>query len=133
MALDEASMAGAMVGLLMTFGLFIFILVIALYVYTSLAIMKIAQRLKVKNPWLAWIPIANLYLLTQCAQVPWWTMLVILVSWVPLIGGLAVAAVSVWWWWKIAERRGKEGWWGVLMLIPIVNFVIMGILAWGKK
>ena len=129
MAFEDFVAGSALAGMFMFFLVFF----IGVYIYCALALMKIATRLKVKNPWLAWIPIANLYLITQMAQVPWWTMLIILVAWIPFVGGLAMAAVSVWWWWKISERRGKEGWWGVLMIIPLVNFVIMGILAWGKK
>ena len=34
-------------------------------------------------------------------------------------------------WWKIAEARQKPGWYGLLMMVPIVNFVVMGMLAWG--
>lgn len=114
-------------GLLGMFGL-----ALVAWVYTSWTLMTIAQRTKTPNPWLAWIPIANLYLMTQVAGVPWWTMLVILLSWVPFVGTLAILAVMVWWWWKIAEARKRPGWWGILMLVPVVNLVLMGILAWGK-
>ncbi len=124
------SFFGAMAGAFLAVFIIAFL---AVYIYTSFALMTIANRLKVKNSWLAWIPIANLYLMTQCAKVPWWTMLVILISWIPIIGGLAMAGVGIWWWWNIAERRGKEGWFGILMIIPIVNLIIMGVLAWGKK
>jgi len=40
------------------------------------------------------------------------------------------------WWWKICERRGKPGWWTLIVLIPIIGWiwglVMIGILAWGK-
>jgi len=49
------------------------------------------------------------------------------------MGGLAVGVFTIWLWWKIAEARHYPGWYGILMIIPIVNFIIMGILAWGKK
>jgi hypothetical protein len=29
----------------------------------------------------------------------------------------------------IAEARGKPGWWGILMLVPLVNIVILCLLA----
>jgi hypothetical protein len=32
-------------------------------------------------------------------------------------------------WWKISEARGKPGWWGLLLMVPVVNFIIPGILA----
>lgn len=109
------------------------IFVIALYVYWALALMKIAKKTNTDKPWLAWIPIANLYLMTQIAGVPWWTMLlVIFLPIIPILGYLAAISITVWWFWKIAEVRGKPGWWGILMIIPIVNLIILGILAWGK-
>ncbi|MGE5473281.1 MAG: hypothetical protein ACM3UU_03565 [Ignavibacteriales bacterium] len=40
-----------------------FILVIVLYVLGSLGLMKIAQSKGVENAWLAWIPVANMYIL----------------------------------------------------------------------
>lgn len=36
---------------------------IPLYILTSLGLMKLAQRRGIENPWLAWIPIANVYIL----------------------------------------------------------------------
>ena len=106
---------------------------LAVYVYTSLALMKIAQKTNTPNAWLAWIPIANMYLMTQVAQVPWWTFLGIFLGFIPFIGSLLILGLTIWWWMKISERCGKPSWWGVMIaLIPLVNFVFMGMLAWGK-
>ena len=103
-----------------------------IYVYAALALMYIAKRTKTENDWLAWIPIANVYLMTKIAGVhPAWT-LVIFLTIIPIVGGLLMAAAMIYFWWKIAEVRGKPGWWSLLMIIPLVNFVIMGILAWGE-
>ncbi len=116
-------------------GLLIALVVVLLivYIYSALALMAIAKRTKTKNAWLAWIPIANIYLMTQIGGLhPAWT-LAILLAFIPFIGGVAFAAVAAYLWWNIAEKCKKPGWWGILMLIPIVNFVLMGILAWGKK
>ncbi len=109
------------------------ILAILVYIYTAWALMDIARRTKTNLPWLAWIPIANLYLRTKIAKVPWWTLLVILLAWIPFVGGLLLLLVMIWWWWKIAEARKHPGWWGILMIVPILNWILMGILAWGKK
>jgi len=105
---------------------------IALYVYVALALMTIATKTRTKNAWFAWIPFLNLYLMTQVAKVPWWTMFAFVLAIIPFIGFLACAAVGVWWFWKIAERRDRPGWWSLLLLIPLVNLVILGVLAWGE-
>lgn len=46
-------------------GLFIFLLLvsIAIYILSSLGLYKLAKNRNIENPWLAWIPIANLYVL----------------------------------------------------------------------
>ncbi|MBW2997289.1 hypothetical protein KY349_03040 [Candidatus Woesearchaeota archaeon] len=108
------------------------IVMLAVYVYFALALMFIAKKKNTKNAWLAWIPIANVYLMTQVAGVPAWWTLAVLLPIIPFIGGLAMMVVMVYLWWKIAEAIGKPGWWGILLIVPIVNFVIIGIMAWGK-
>ncbi len=122
-------MVGLM-GLLAGFLVVALVIGIAVYIYMALALMTIAKKTKTPNGWLAWIPIANLYLMTQIAGVPAWTMLAFLLVIIPFIGGLAFMAVYIWWWWKIAEVRKKEGWLSILMIIPIVNLIIIGIIAW---
>ena len=53
------------IGFLMMLGVFMFLLILAAYVYFSFAWMTIARKLKYKNSWLAWIPIANLAMILQ--------------------------------------------------------------------
>jgi len=102
------------------------------YIYTALALMTIAQKTKTKNPWLAWIPIANLYLMTQIGKVPWWTILFLILAFIPFLGMIIAIALTIFWWWKIAEARKMEGWLGVLTVVPIVNWVVIGMIAWKK-
>ena len=112
---------------------FILLLALAVYIYTSLALMKIADRTKTKDGWLAFIPVANIYLMTQIAKVPGWWTIGILLAFIPFIGSVLLLILTTYLWWQIAERLKRPGWWALLLLIPIVNFVIMGIMAWGKK
>ena len=56
------------------FAMIIVLLALAVYVYSAVALMFIAKRAKTKNGWLAFIPIANIYLITQVGkQSGWWT------------------------------------------------------------
>jgi hypothetical protein len=53
------------------FGAFLFIVVIlgiVLYVLASLGLYKLAQNAGIENPWLAWIPIADLYILAKLVK-----------------------------------------------------------------
>jgi len=74
---------------------------------------------------LAWIPIANIFLLLMIAKRPlWWFILML----IPLVN--IVVAIIVWL--DILKLRGKPWWWIILLIIPIVNLVALAILAWGK-
>jgi hypothetical protein len=113
-------------------SIFVFLVIASLvaYVYFAFALMTLAKKMKMKNAWMAWVPIANVYLMSQMAQLPVWTVVAF------LLGGIlpfVPTAIMAWYWWKIAELRHKPTWWGILMVIPPINFVIIGILAWGKE
>lgn len=114
--------------------------ILVVYVYTSLTLMIVAQRLRKGPAWLAWIPIGNLYLMSKMAKMHWWPILLFLGVFIPYIGFLASIVLSVFgfiWVWKICEARKRPGWWALLLLIPIFNivwgFIIWGILAWSKR
>lgn len=49
--------------------LFIFVIIaIVMYVLLSLGLYKLAQNAGIENPWLAWIPIANFYILGKLVK-----------------------------------------------------------------
>ena len=133
MALSADMFAGgALAGLLLGLGAAAIFIVLAVYVYIAITLMFIANKTKTSNSWLAWIPIANFYLMTQVAKVSGLWTLALLLSFIPVVGGFAVAGVSIWLFWGIAERRGFPGWISLLLLVPVVNLIVLGILAWAK-
>lgn len=97
--------------------------ILAAYVYMSLALQTIADKTHTDNSWLAWIPIANLFLMLSVAKKPMWWFILFLI---PLVGVAMLIIV----WMAIAEARGKPNWWGVLMIVPVANLVVPGYLAW---
>ena len=106
-------------------GTFIFFLLIiaAIYVYTALAVQTIAEKTNTENPWLAWIPIANIILLLNIAKKPiWWIVL----CFIPLVNIIIFIMV----WMAVAEARGKPGWVGVLLIVPVLGALMPGYLAW---
>ncbi len=60
------------------YSIYALIIAIGLYVYSSLALMTIANKTHTENAWMAWIPILNVYLLVTIADKPWWWTLLIL-------------------------------------------------------
>ena len=133
MALSADMFAGgALAGLLLGLGAAAIFVALAVYAYLAITLMFIANKTKTSNSWLAWIPIANFYLMTQVAKVSGLWTLAILMAFIPVVGGLAVAGVSIWLFWRVAERRGFPGWISLLLLVPVVNLIVLGILAWAK-
>lgn len=103
------------------------------YVYFAFALQAIARKTGTSRSWMAWVPLANVYLMVKIAKAPWWSFLAfILLAAIPYyyIGTVVGVLLTAWWGWKIAEARGKQGWFGLLLAIPIVNFIVVGVLAW---
>ena len=151
---------------LQDFLLVILILLITAFprIYSAVALMTLARKTDVPKDWLAWIPIADVYLTAKISGVsPRFTVVVVstsvlftLSALLLLLGsslapklsiledlrlvesasialaifGLAFLVMNVILWWKIAEARQKHGWLALLMLIPVVNLVAMGFIAW---
>lgn len=115
---QETASLAVFSGLMMFFG---FVALVA-YVYSSLCLMKIAQRLNEPNAWLAWIPFVNVFLMLKLAEKPlWWFLLSLL----PPISIVIFVIV----WMRIAVRLGKPEWWGILVIVPGVQIIVPGYLA----
>ena len=95
---------------------------LAVYVWVALCLHIIGNKTNTPDAWLAWIPIANIYLMCKIAgKSGWWTIL----FFIPLLNIIIGIVV----WMGIAEARNQPSWLGILMIIPIVNLVIPGVLA----
>ncbi len=99
---------------------------LAAYVWLALCLHIIANKTGSPNGWLAWIPIANLYLMCKVAGRPGWWGILFFIPLVNLIIGIIV-------WMGIAEARNKPSWLGILMIVPIVNLIIPGVLAFSES
>ena len=102
---------------------YIVVCALAAYIYMALALQTIATKTMTANPWLAWVPIANLVLMLQVAKKPLWWFLLFLIPVVNIV-------VSIMVWMAVAEARQKPNWWGILTIVPVVNLVVPGYLAW---
>ncbi|MBD3246643.1 MAG: hypothetical protein GF333_06480 [Candidatus Omnitrophica bacterium] len=110
------------------------ILGLAVYIYAAICLQTIAKKTETENAWLAWIPIGNVILMCDIAQKPKWWVIFFLLPALPIpvinvIAGLASMVLGVILWMQMAEARGKPSWMGILMIVPLVNFVIMGMIA----
>jgi len=100
------------------------ILELAAYFWMALCLYTIADKTITPNAWLAWIPIVNIYTMCKVAvKSGWWIILLL----IPLVNIVAYIAI----WMAIAEACDQPSWLGVLMIIPGINFIIPGVLAFG--
>jgi succinate dehydrogenase hydrophobic anchor subunit len=122
-ALAQRSGNAAAAALAGTFMLFFLGILLIGYVYMALALQTIADKTSTQNEWLAWIPIANIFLMLDIAKKPMWWFILFLIPLVNIVIGIMV-------WMGIAVARHKPDWWGILMIVPIANLVVPGYLAW---
>ncbi len=127
---NDFSLLTSLIGALA--GLF-FLIVIGLYVYTALAFMTIAKKLRYDKPWLAWIPVANLFLIPILAKKNWAWGFIFLVPIVNIVFFFI-------WMWNIYEQRKYPGWLSLVPLlgfipfigifVSLANLIILGFVAW---
>jgi hypothetical protein len=149
---DMASLPiiGAMFGALFASMAAGIIITLAIYVYTSLALMFIAKKAGYQYPGLMWIPFVNIALIFHLGKMPWWLvfgyLLAIILAIIPFVGWvlaiiiiIALYVVGIIAWYRLCEKLGKPNWWGLLIgilyplpILGIVSLVFMGLLAWSK-
>lgn len=96
---------------------------LVLYVFTSFCMMKIADKLSIPNSWLAWIPIAQAWVMVRAAGKPgWWLILLF----IPLVN-IVIAFIILF---AMPVNLGKSSLYGLLTFIPILGiFLYFGLLA----
>ncbi len=128
--LISAGFGGLTIALIAISIMFFVVSAIAVYVYTALAWSTIAKKLKCKYYWLAWIPVANFFLLPLILKKKWtWGFMIF----VPI----ANVVFFILWNWKIFELRKYPGWLSLSVLVPkfggILYLIAIGFVAWQKK
>jgi hypothetical protein len=88
----------------------------------SLSAHVIGNKLRHPAPWLAWIPIANLfYFMDLAGRSPWMALLLF----VPIVNIFVYAVMFG----DIADRLNMPTWLGWCMLLPVANVFILPYLA----
>ena len=92
----------------------------------SYPLQVLAQETNTRPGWLAWVPIANLYLMCKIAGHPFW----FLGLFIPIVHLLAWYEVGV----GLAEKRNSSWALGFLMLIPgLGQLIVFWYLAFKKQ
>ncbi|MFB6246482.1 MAG: hypothetical protein ABEI74_02755 [Candidatus Pacearchaeota archaeon] len=113
------------------------ILSLGVYVYVSFAFMRIGRKVGLDSPGLAWIPAVGPYIISyQSSGMHWWPWLLLIGMFIPIINIVAYVLFAVFviiWQWKMFEEVERPGWWSILTLIPVLNFILYGVAAWGSS
>ncbi|MDI6605943.1 MAG: hypothetical protein QME65_02220 [Candidatus Omnitrophota bacterium] len=126
---SKAKPVAAAVSILVALLALVFIL--SFYIYTSLCLQFIAKKTDTTLAWLAWIPVANIFLMCKIVSLSYWWISILLLAFLPYAGAFVSVGFFGFLWYKIALARNKPGWVGILAVVPIVNLVVYGYLAFG--
>jgi hypothetical protein len=96
------------------------------YLFMAWCLWRIARELKVGDEWMAWVPLINVFTLFRVANRPAWGVLLLLI---PLVNIVVLAIVFM----RLAERRHRLSLYGLLLFIPIVNFLVMFSLTYDPR
>jgi hypothetical protein len=118
--MDNGELAGGLFAA--GFMLVFFVVSIGLYAFFAYTLQLTAKKLGMENTWMAWVPVANLYLMVLMSEKPMWWLVMFFLPFANLIAFIVI-------WMAIAEKRGKPNWWGLLMLVPLVQFYAAYYLA----
>lgn len=136
----ESMAGGAMVAMFVFLIIFLMIAAaigIVLYIFESLSIYTIAKKRGIENPWLAWIPFANLWIIGQIGdyynaregkpdqKLRVWTLCLGLGIFIPFFGVFSIIAAAVLSYiciYKFLKSVNPEN--SVLMLVLMIVFEI---------
>ncbi len=66
--MNDTAALGAVLAFLAGMGILAFVVGVVLYVLKSIGLSKMAANRGIENPWLAWIPVADLYIIGMLVQ-----------------------------------------------------------------
>jgi hypothetical protein len=101
------------------------LILVLVYIYIAISFKLIAEKTNTPHSWWAWVPLLNLFLLVKSAKKTYWFIPLFFIPFINI-----VVAVIVWM--AIAEKLNKQGWIGLLIIVPIVGIFIPGYLAFSE-
>lgn len=104
-------------------GMLFLLFGVTLYLYFAYAQFKLAKRLGChSNAWWSFIPILNSLLLCEMGGKPmWWFLL----FFIPVVNIVIFAML----WMNVAKGVGHSAFLGFCTLLPVINLITIGIMA----
>ena len=113
------------------------------FIYIGFALRTLAKRNNIPHAWMAFVPVIQGYLFVKIAKCSggWFWILFILCGaaievdrqvypWAVLWVSLGFIASYFYLWACLARSIGRSWFWGLLMMVPLLNVVVLGFLAW---
>ncbi len=88
------------------------------YLFACWCLWRMAKNFATGDEWMAWVPLANLFILFRIARRPAWGVLLLLM---PLVNIVVIAIVFM----RIAERCNLSPLYGMLLFIPLFNLLFL--------
>lgn len=121
-------LGGAIASIILASLMILIFLIIAIYIYSSVAWMMIARKMKFKNAWLAWIPFASGAMRLYLGGFHWaWIFLIL----IPIFGWIALIVLITIATWRIFEKLKYPGWISLsypALYVPRLNAI--GLIAY---
>lgn len=153
----DYSASGSIEALMLSLMVGVYLLI--KHIYMALTLYSTAKKLSHPRPWLAWIPIANLYLQLDMGDMSPYFLLVylspiilyvlflalfnVLTPFLPYIAEsyfsifnflmFVISVVNIFTFTKISKKRGYDKLLGLLMITQFTAPILRAILAWGKR
>lgn len=114
----------------------------------SLALYLICRKLHVPHPWAAWIPTVNFVPMVRAAGLSlWWSvpLLAPLLGYIPGVATNPILVILIFamlvfdllfffvLWMRICGNLWISKWWGLLILLPPLFFILLGYLAFKEE
>lgn len=96
------------------------------YIFNSVCLQKMFEKLSVKDSWMAWVPIANAVKTFQVGDKNPWLLLLIFI---PIVGAIAVVVIYIMALMNIAKKLGKATWLAIATIVPLLGLWAMYSLA----
>jgi len=127
-------------GLISTVGFFLIFPIAIIYAGCCIPLYLLAKKSGTPNVWMAWVPVVHWYLMCKIGRKPdWWSVLLLapaviaiighIPGWLLFLACIASIIIFVLIWMGIAQACNKPAWLGILMILPLANFILPWCLA----
>jgi Family of unknown function (DUF5684) len=116
-AVGALTMFGGLAGLL--------VMALAIYIILSIPLYIIAKKVNHDLAWLAFVPLANGWLMLDLAGLSGWLLIL---AFIPIVN-IIFFVIVIYAWMKIAERMGHPSWLGLLLLVPLLGLIMPYYIA----